>query len=207
MYIWSPTQLHIAVVSTSTVKGKDEESVVEIWDVITGSKVDVYQASNRVNSLIWSPDGKYLILRSAGQANIWDIAKKTLVFTFVGNRFIEWTPDSLQVAFASQSVVGTWNVAGKVITYYHPQEVTAITWSPDGKFIDTGCADHTVRIWDVNTGNCLYIYRRHSATVNTLAVSPDGALIASADFVSLDPNRSYHPTCRYRKMYQCMYGK
>ena len=43
----------------------------------------------------------------------------------------------------------------------------------------SGSADETIRLWDVRTGQLLRILRGHTAIVCELALSPDGATLAS----------------------------
>ena len=44
----------------------------------------------------------------------------------------------------------------------------------------TGSSDKTVRMWDIQTGECVYVLLGHKGPVHTLAMSPDGRFCASA---------------------------
>ncbi len=61
----------------------------------------------------------------------------------------------------------------------HTGFVNTVAWSPDGKYIASGSADGTVRMWDVATGKQMYVYRGHQASVNSIVWSPDSQRIAS----------------------------
>jgi WD40 repeat protein len=54
-----------------------------------------------------------------------------------------------------------------------------VTFSPDGRHLASGSQDQTVRLWDVNTGQCLKTLAGHTNWVSSVAFSPDGRLLAS----------------------------
>jgi WD40 repeat protein len=54
-------------------------------------------------------------------------------------------------------------------------------FSPDGRRIATASHDGTVRIWDAGTGQEVLTLRGHAGAVQSVAFSPDGRLLASAD--------------------------
>jgi WD40 repeat protein len=62
----------------------------------------------------------------------------------------------------------------------HTDAVWATVLSPDGKTLFSSGADHTIKVWDVTTGQLLFTLVGHSDTVRSLARSGDGRLIASA---------------------------
>ncbi|MEE0882640.1 MAG: PEGA domain-containing protein, partial [Bacteroidales bacterium] len=61
----------------------------------------------------------------------------------------------------------------------HSDDVYSVSYSPDGTKIVSGSLDKTVKIWDVNTGQCLKTLEGHSNVVTSVAYSPDGRKIVS----------------------------
>ena len=55
--------------------------------------------------------------------------------------------------------------------------------TPDGKCALSASGDKTVRVWDVDTGNCLRTLQGHTSYVYAVAITPDGkcALSTSRD--------------------------
>ena len=49
-----------------------------------------------------------------------------------------------------------------------------IRFHPNANYVVTGSMDKTVRVWDVQTGNCVRLLAGHSGNVTCVAVSPSG---------------------------------
>ena len=56
----------------------------------------------------------------------------------------------------------------------HRGPVYSVAYSPDGKLLASGSADHTVRLWDPLTGACRATLAGHGSEVNCVSFSPDG---------------------------------
>ena len=50
---------------------------------------------------------------------------------------------------------------------------------PDGRVLATGGTDKMVRLWDMESGKFLRVFRAHPQTVTAVAISPDGRTLAS----------------------------
>jgi WD40 repeat protein len=57
--------------------------------------------------------------------------------------------------------------------------VSSVAYSPDGRFVVSGSADSSVKIWDLETGRELWTLPEHEAAVKSVAYSPDGRRVLS----------------------------
>jgi small GTP-binding protein len=65
----------------------------------------------------------------------------------------------------------------------HTESVCSVALSNDGRYVLSGSADKTMRLWEVSSGRCVRVFEGHSANVLSVAWSGDGAhaLTGSAD--------------------------
>ena len=62
----------------------------------------------------------------------------------------------------------------------HTGTINRIAWSPDGKYLASPSGDKTIRIWDMDTRECIRILKGHTETVMSAVWSPDNQHFASA---------------------------
>ena len=82
-----------------------------------------------------------------------------------------------------------WNVTAQtaeqsietVIQTGHYAAVTAVAYSPDGKFAVTGSADKTIKLWEVATGREIRSYLGNSGDITFLTFNQTGKHVASID--------------------------
>jgi NACHT domain- and WD repeat-containing protein len=61
----------------------------------------------------------------------------------------------------------------------HTSWVKAVSMTPDGRRAVSGSDDHTVRVWDLETGECERVLEGHTDTVYAVRMTPDGRRVVS----------------------------
>ena len=61
----------------------------------------------------------------------------------------------------------------------HSNRVWSVAFSPDGQYLASGSLNKTVKLWHVESGECIRTMEGHSNYVLSVAFSPDGQYLAS----------------------------
>src|SRR5262249_35417869 len=62
----------------------------------------------------------------------------------------------------------------------HTAAVNSVAFSPEGSRLASGSGDHTVKVWDAQTGQELFTIKGQGGSVYGVAFSPDGQRLASS---------------------------
>ena len=180
-------------------------SKIGIWlyDAHAGTEVALLTGhTDQVTSVAFSLDGKTIAIASYDQTvRVWDVDSGTLKKTLKGHTrkdiWVAFAPDGKTIASASyDGTARLWDVdtgQEKVTLQGHtdgaPYFVTSVAFSPDGRTLAGGEGKrsttddtwtHSVRLWDVDTGQSKAAFEGHTDGVTSVAFAPDGETIASA---------------------------
>lgn len=183
-----------------------QDRTVQIWNPTSGAApVFTYKGhTDRVNSVSWSNNDDLLVSGSDDKSvQVWQVGSGDRAFTFLGHTAgvlcVGWQPDNSSVASGSwDGTLRDWatvqhgdhfNAGDQIFNYagHGKNEVYALAWSPDGRFIVSAGADQTVQISNGDDGTprppFFTDHRRkdHVNRVLTASWSPDETSIASGD--------------------------
>lgn len=190
---WSPDGNTIAVgIGPEVCHQTNNDYSLRIVSALTGEVIDNLAYHDcAVTALDWNQDGSQLITTAdiEGTAYVWEMATGQQLAHFYSISmpgFIDniWNPNQLQVASISEAIreIILWNPTnGQIITSFDANFPRAVTWNPAGTRLATGGSNGNVRIWDTSTGQMVSSLLGQTHTVTTIAWSPDGSQIASAE--------------------------
>ena len=173
---WPPATSTFAIISSFWVS---------IWDMATHQQVAVFQGvSHMIDSMGWSPDGSLVAMGMDDLAvKIFDpTTGEVSVLRGHQDRVTSVAWPSKPVRLASASANGTimiWDLEGAQPTPLYGEHVARV----DSFFLSPGacrlahCSIFQLKIWDVETGDCLFTHSMRT-NLHYAAWSPDSTKLS-----------------------------
>ena len=175
------------------------DKTVKLWDVASGRPLaPVLTHPQAVNDVVFAPDGRRLVaVGGQGMVQVWDARTGAGLQVLHGHGdAVEralFSPDGSVLATAGHGqTIRLWDLMTNpgpgqetvppriLIGPLETEQITGLSFSPDGRRLASSGRDHTIRIWDVASGNETLTLRGHLDYVTGLSFSPDGRWLASA---------------------------
>jgi WD40 repeat protein/tRNA A-37 threonylcarbamoyl transferase component Bud32 len=147
-----------------------------------GNLVAVADGNRHV--LLWHWSGKLIPVWMGHIDRVWGVGfspDSRLVAAAVGDHSVRIWATRLgpQPAMSPERAIEVGGSEAMIIRG-HTAEVRAVAYHPSGRWLASGAADQTVKIWDTTLDRQFRILSGHTASVCGVAFSPDGNLVASA---------------------------
>ncbi|MEH2331614.1 serine/threonine-protein kinase [Nostoc sp.] len=176
------------------------DNTIKLWDVNTGKEIRTLTGhANWVNSVAFSPDGKFLASGSADcTVKLWQVQTGIEIQTFTGHSdpvssvaYSPRTPTTnsqerqLVASGSNDYTIKLWQIyTGRNIYTLtgHSFFVNCIAFSKNGEILASGSGDNTIKLWHINTGKEIRTLIGHSDSVWSVAFSQDGQFLASGSW-------------------------
>ena len=140
--------------------------------------------TSAVNSVCYSPDGKYVASSGNHTIKIWEVATGRVVKTLTGHtdciNFVTYSLEGKYLASCSgDGTIKLWEVAtGKCVKTFDGDRHwrTSVSFSPDGKYL-ASFLGNVIKLWEVGTWDCVKTLETSAGVF--LDYSPDGTYLAS----------------------------
>jgi len=134
-----------------------------------------------VSTVAPSPDGKTLALEWKFDGYIWDIEGNREIDRFVGS-YPLFSPNGKTLATVEFPEIRLRDMeTGEIRTIAAPN-VRIFTFSPNSKMLAAGVTDNVIKLWNIETGEEIRTFERHTDSITSLAFSPDNKILASSSF-------------------------
>jgi WD40 repeat protein len=174
-----------------TLASASAEGTINLWEVATGRQVKTLKVpQERWKVLAYSPDGRTLAAGGLDQGLVcwdtasWTIRHRTPPENPLAVTALAFSRDGQRLVVALGYAVRMIDVArGKELRTFEDQKagIGAVALSPDDQTVAASC--WMIKLWNADTGREKPLHLLgHRAGVESVAFSPDGALLATSSY-------------------------
>ncbi len=184
------------------------DGVLDLWDVNSGEKrSSMSNGTTPVTSICFSPDGIVLATGHSAGVRLWNLVERAIVAEVSGHSAavgrLEFSSDGRTLAASDGELVKLWNIApveksprmkreaevkvgiaSKQVLESHAEGVISVSVSPDNNLLFSGSRDHSVKIWDLESGTVKATLEGHTGAIVDTCADSNGTVLASASLDS-----------------------
>ena len=140
--------------------------------------------SEQINSLAFSPDGKYLVSTGADRrVIIWNLLAKCPMYNFSldSSPIMAFNPNGNVLAYGAGSSIKLWDLTTNSTSIIETKQrpLVSLAFAPDGHQLAITHSDGLLTLWDIARKQQLHSFSSEFVTIRqTVAFSPDGQTLA-----------------------------
>ena len=179
----------LAVSNGRALTGHDD-GTLQLWDFVNGQKLGQF---SRNQASVWSvafmdEPNRFLASGHDWVISVWDArAAHSPIIAIEAHesavQSVAYSPTGVLASGGADRLVKLWDASsGELLRTYrgHRDFVSAVGFSPDGKYLASGSHDGEVRVWLTSTRRLYRVLTHSAGEIRSLSFSPTGDLLAAA---------------------------
>ncbi len=165
------------------------DGTARIWMLRDAVEIALLGHRTAVRALLFASDGRWLITSCDTEVKIWDALRQRQIASFVGHvktiDALALSPDGHTLASGgADDTIHLWDLISKTersMLRLPGHAPTSLVYLPNNDLVSAGRDGRLCR-WSETEPDPTYIVAAHAEAVRALALSPDGAWLASSDW-------------------------
>jgi len=180
------------------------DGFARIWSTNGTLENTLGQHKGPIFALKWNKSGNYILSAGVDRTTIiWEAAtghcKQQFAFHTHPALDVDWKSEEVFASCSTDKQIHVCQLSKKepIKSFQgHTNEVNAIKWDPQGKFLASCSDDMTLKIWSMDRDNCLHDLQAHQKEIYTIKWSPTGPCTQNPNMNLVLASASFDSTVR-----------